>query len=421
MIGSIAPERLLDFLEPGMDVIVPILAGEPESLIDAMEAGNERLSGVRIHRMDPYKERAYIRGEFGDRLRHVDYYLGPGSRQAYWDGHCELMPNHFSDIPRLMREFTNHGMVIAGASMPDRHGYFSLGTNADYCAALIGEVPFFLEANRQMPRTQGLNQVHISQVLGWTEVDRPLYERHIVADDPRHHAIAGFIAERVPDGACLQFGIGKIPNKVAELLSGHQDLGVHTEVLSDGVMSLVRSGAATGARKRFNRGKHVTTFCLGSRALYDWLDDNPAVLMLPVDQTNDPRLIGGEPNMISINGTTEVDLMGQAASETMAGKYWSSSGGQGDFARGAMHSEGGQAFLVTNSTTSSGRSRIRGQLTPGSVVTTLKNTVDHVVTEHGVAKLRGKTLQQRAKALIAIAAPEHRDELTREARTAGML
>jgi acyl-CoA hydrolase len=196
---------------------------------------------------------------------------------------------------------------------------------------------------------------------------------------------------------------------------------VHTEVFSDGLMRLVRSGAATGARKRHQQGKHVTTFCLGSRELYDWLDDNPAVMLMPVDLTNDPRRIGEERSVVSINATTEVDLMGQAASETIAGRYWSSSGGQTDFARGAMYAEGGQAFLVTHASTSAGRSRIRVQLTPGSVVTTLKNTVDHVVTEHGVARLRGKSLRERAKALIAIAAPEHREELTHGAEAAGLL
>jgi acyl-CoA hydrolase len=414
-------ERLLDHIQPGADVIAPILAGEPESLIDALEAGNERLSHVRIHKMDPYRERRYIRGEFGDRLRHVDYYLGPGSRQAYWDRACDLVPNHFSEMPRLLRESTGSRIVIAGASLPDKHGYFSLGTNADYCAAFIGEAPFFLEANHQMPRTHGLNQIHISQVAGWTEVDRPLYERHNTSDDPRDHAIAEHIVDRIPNGACVQFGIGKIPDKVAEQLSGHRDLGVHTEVFSDGLMRLVRSGAATGARKRHQQGKHVTTFCLGSRELYDWLDDNPAVMLMPVDLTNDPRRIGEERNVVSINATTEVDLMGQAASETIAGRYWSSSGGQTDFARGAMYAEGGQAFLVTHAATSAGRSRIRVQLTPGSVVTTLKNTVDHVVTEHGVARLRGKSLRERAKALIAIAAPEHHEELTHGAEAAGLL
>jgi acyl-CoA hydrolase len=204
-------------------------------------------------------------------------------------------------------------------------------------------------------------------------------------------------------------------------LSDRKDLGVHTECFSDGLMNLVESGVATGARKRYHRDKHVATFIVGSRELLRWLDHNPAVELMPVDWTNDPRVVAHEPNFMSINATTEVDLMGQAASETIAGKYWSSSGGQADFARGAMYSAGGKAFLVLHSTTNSGRGRIRVHLTPGSVVTTPKNTVDHVVTEYGVAALRGASLDQRARRLIAIAHPDHRDELQFDARKAGLL
>ncbi|NDK88566.1 propionyl-CoA--succinate CoA transferase [Gordonia desulfuricans] len=421
--GPVPASRLLDHLEPGTQVIAPIFVGCPESLLDALEEGNEQLTGVRVHGMGEYDERAYIRGEFGDRLRHVGYYLGPGTRGAFARGECDLVPNHFSEMPLLLRALDGPKVVIAAASPPDRHGYFSLGTNADYCAALIGEVPFFLEANRQMPRSHGENQIHISQVLGWTEVDRPLYEQPPSAGtDPRDRAIAEFIVDRVPDGACMQFGIGSVPDTIAGLLQGHRrDLGIHTEVLTDGIMRLVESGTATGARKTHHRGLAVATFALGSRALYDWIDDNPGVALIPVDQTNDPRRVGAEPLMVSVNATTEVDLMGQAASETIAGRYYSSSGGQVDFARGVLYSEGGQGFLVTRATTSKGLSKISARLSPGSVVTTHKNTVDHVVTEYGVARLRGRSLRQRASALIGIAAPEHRDDLTRQAHELGLL
>jgi acyl-CoA hydrolase len=191
-------------------------------------------------------------------------------------------------------------------------------------------------------------------------------------------------------------------------------------LLSDGIVDLVERGVITGTRKTLRPNKIVTTFALGTSRLYDWLHENTAVEMLPVDYVNDPRTVARESGFVSINATTEVDLFGQCASETMAGRYWSSSGGQADFARGAMYSEGGQAFIVLHSTTGSGISRIRSRLTQGSVVTTLKNTVDHVVTEHGVAKLRGRSIAERARALIAIAAPEHRDILEAEAREAGI-
>lgn len=420
--GPVAPERLLEHVSPGAHLITPIFAGTPESLIDALEAGADRLTGVRVHSMGEYRERAYIRGEFGDRLRHVDYYLAAGTRAAFAAGTCDLVPNHFSEMPALLRELSGPTIVVASVSPPDRHGYVSLGTNADYCAALIGEVPFFVEVNRAMPRSHGENHIHLGQVLGWTEVDRPLFTQEISGDNPADQAIAEHVVDRIPDGACLQFGIGTVPDTIATLLDGRRrDLGIHTEVLTDGVMRLVESGTANGARKRSHRGLAVATFALGSDRLYSWLHDNPGVMMLPVDQTNDPRVIGDEPRMISVNATTEVDLMGQAASETIAGRYYSSSGGQVDFARGARYSDGGAGFLVTRATTSKGVSKISARLSPGSVVTTHKNTVDHVVTEYGVAALRGRSLRERAAALIAIAAPQHREDLTRSAHELGLL
>jgi acyl-CoA hydrolase len=208
---------------------------------------------------------------------------------------------------------------------------------------------------------------------------------------------------------------------VLSALDGHRDLGIHTELLSDGIVDLVERGVVTGTRKSLRPNKIVTTFALGTERLYDWLHENTAVEMLPVDYVNDPRTVARERNFVSINATTEVDLYGQCASETMAGRYWSSSGGQADFARGAMYSDGGEAFIVLHSTTSRGESRIRVHLSEGSVVTTLKNTVDHVVTEWGIAKLRGRSLADRARALIAIAHPDHREQLERDARAADEL
>jgi acyl-CoA hydrolase len=229
------------------------------------------------------------------------------------------------------------------------------------------------------------------------------------------------VAERIADGSTIQIGIGSAPAGVLAALRDHRHLGVHTELLSDGIMDLVEAGVVTGTRKRLRRHKLVTTFCLGTRRLYDWLNENAAVELLPVEWVNDPRVIGREPRFVSVNATTEVDLFGQCASETVGGRYWSSSGGQSDFARGAMYSDGGQAFVILRSMTRAGHSRIRARLSEGSVVTTLKNTVDHVVTEWGVAELRGKSLTERARALIAIAHPFTRDDLHAEARQLGLV
>jgi len=420
----VPPEAVLDHVADGDDIIVPLANGEPVSVVDALEAGaaEGRFRGVRIHQMHALHDRPYLHGTMRDRLLHVSYFLSPVTRPAFHERGCELVPNHFSEVPRLLRETTKCSLVVAAAAPMDRHGYFSLGTNCDYVAPFIGRVPFFLEVNHQMPRTFGRNQVHVSQVVGWTEVDRPLVEVPPVEPTEVDHAIARLVAERVPDGATIQVGIGSIPNALLVALRDHRDLGVHTELLSDGLIDLVDRGVVTGTRKRLRTGKIVTTFCLGTRKLYDFLDQNPAVEMLPVDHVNDPRVIGQEPCFVSINATTEIDLIGQCASETVAGRYWSSSGGQADFARGAMYSEHGQGFIVLHSTAAGGEvSRIRATLTPGSVVTTIKNTVDHVVTEYGVAEMRGRSISERARALISIAHPRFRDELTAEAKALGYI
>lgn len=419
--APVAADAILDHVPPGADLILPLANGEPVAVLDALEANHERLERVRLHQMHALRDRAYIRGECGDHLRHVSYFLSGATRQAFWDGQVDLVPANFSEMPRTLREHTACTLVVATASPPDQRGYFTLGTNADYVAPLIGRVPFFLEVTPNMPRTFGLNQIHESQIVGWTQSDHELVEVPPIVPDARDETIAERVAAEIPDGATLQVGIGGIPNALLGRLRDHRHLGVHTELISDGIVDLVERGVVTGTRKRVRPNKVVATFCLGTRRLYDWLDDNGSVELLPVDLVNDPRRIAMERSFISINATTEVDLFGQCASETIAGRYWSASGGQADFARGAMYAEEGKAFIVLHSTTSKGRSRIRARLTEGSVVTTLKNTVDNVVTEHGIARLRGKSLSQRARALIDIADPSAREELEREARAAGIL
>lgn len=420
--GSVAADAVLDHVRDGADVIVPLANGEPVSVLDAIEAGAERFRGVRVHQMHVLHDRAYLHGDRRDHLEHVSYFLSEITRRAFYERGCELVPNNFSEVPRLLRETTKCSLVVAAAAPMDRHGYFSLGTNCDYVAPFIGRVPFFLEVNAQMPRTFGRNQVHASQVVGWTAVDRPLVEVTPATPTDTDRAIAAHVAERVPDGATIQAGIGGIPNALLHDLRDHRDLGIHTELLSDGLIDLVDRGVVTGTRKRLRTGKIVATFALGTRVLYDFLDQNPAIEMLPVDYVNDPRIIGQEDCFISINATTEVDLVGQCASETVAGRYWSSSGGQADFARGALFSPRGRGFVVLPSTAAHGEvSRIKATLTPGSMVTTIKNTVDQVVTEYGVAEMRGRTISERARALIAVAHPAFRDQLTADGRALGYL
>lgn len=415
-------EAVLDHIGAGTDLIVPLALGEPVTLLDAVEQAAEQLDGVRVHQMHALVERDYLDGRHGDRLRHVSYFLSPVTRRHFHTGGIDFVPAHFSEVPLILRQECDHPLILAAASPPDRHGYFSLGTNADYVASFIGRWPFFIEANEQMPRTFGRNSLHVSQVAGWTLTDRPLIEVPPVQPDRLDHAIAQLVAERVPDRATIQAGIGSIPNAVMAALADHRDLGVHTELLSDGIVDLIESGVVTGVHKRRRPNQSVTTFALGTRRLYDVLHENTSIQFLPVEWVNDPRVIAQQPLMVSINATTEVDLLGQVASETIGGRYYSGSGGQADFARGAMFSEGGQGFLVTRSTTHDGAtSKIVSRLARGSVVTTLKNTVDKVVTEWGVAELRGRSLRERARRLIGVAHPDFRSQLEREARHLGYL
>jgi acyl-CoA hydrolase len=401
---------------------MPLANGEPVALLDAIEAHASSLTGVRIHQMHALRDRRYLYGDFGDRLHHVSYFLSHVTRDRFAEGTIDLVPNHFSQVPDLLRRTTTDPLVICTVSPPDRHGYFSLGTNADYVASFIGRARFFVEANPKMPRTLGRNQIHISQVIGWNYHDVALVDIEPATPTDLDRRLAGFVAERVADGSCIQTGIGTIPNAIVTSLMGHRDLGIHTELISDGIVDLIEAGVATGVRKRNNRTKAVGTFALGSAKVYEFLADNPAVELWPVNYVNNPRLISDEPNFISINATVEVDLLGQCASETIAGHYWSSSGGQSDFAQGAFLSDKGKGFIVLQSTARNGTvSRIVPGFHPGTVITTLKNTVDHVVTEWGVAELRGRSIAQRARALIAVADPSFRDELTAAAAKFGYL
>jgi acyl-CoA hydrolase len=422
IVASSSPEAVLDHVGPHADLILPLANGEPVTVMDAIEAAADHLQGVRVHQMHAVHDRPYLHGLFGDRLRHVSYYLSSVTRPCYRAGTVDLVPNHFSEMRSILRDCTTDPLVLAAASPPDRHGYFSLGLNADYVASFIGRARFFLEANHAMPRTFGRNQIHVSQVSGWVEADYPLLEVEPAATTTIDDRVGELVAERIPNGAAIQAGIGSIPNALLSALRSHHDLGVHTELITDGIVELIEEGVVTGVKKQNNRTKTVGTFVLGTRRLYDFVDENTALELWPVRYVNDPRVIAQEPNFASINATLAVDLIGQCASETVGGTYFSSSGGQADFARGAMYSKGGQGFVVLHSTAKAGTvSKIVAQLPAGEVVTTLKNTVDKVVTEFGVAELRGRSIRQRAHALIGITHPEHRDRVRYDAERLGVL
>jgi acyl-CoA hydrolase len=424
LMPSPTADAVVQHVRPRGHLIVPLANGEPTALLDAIEqaAAHGEIEGVCVHQMHALRDRPYLHGEYGDRLRHVSYFLSHVTRPCFQAGTVDLVPNHFSEVFNHMSRRAHDPLVIACAAPPDRHGYFSLGVSADYTSSFIGRARFFLEVNEHMPRTFGRNQIHVSQVEGWIRNDHPLTEVPPPEMVDNDHTIAAHVADRIPDGACLQTGIGAIPNAIMSALVHHRDLGVHTELLSDGLVDLVELGVVNGIRKMHNRTKVVGTFALGTQRLYDFLHENTAIELWSARYVNDPRLLSRERNFVSINATLSVDFLGQCASETLGGHYYSSSGGQVDFARGAMYSEGGQGFIVLHSTAAHGTvSRIVPQFGAGEVVTNSKNTVDKVVTEFGVAELRAKTIRERTLALIAVSHPDHRDHLTFEARALGYL
>jgi acyl-CoA hydrolase len=414
-------QEIFALIPDDSDLIIPLGNGEPDLILTAIDENPKQFSSLRIHQMLEMKDRKYIHGEY-PHIRYFSYFMNGFARRAFLNGTCELIPNHFHQMPKLLEKTTKSPIIICQATPMDENGYFSLGTEADYAAYFIGKIPFILQVNEYMPRTYGKNQIHISQILGYIRHNAPLAELEPAIVTETDKKIAEFIAERIDHGSTIQVGIGGIPNAVVSLLKNHRDLGVHTEMLTDGICELVKTGVITGAKKRTHVGKIVATFAFGSKKLYDFIDHNDQIKMLPVDYVNDPRNIAKEDNMIAINATTEVDFYGQCASETVAGKYYSSTGGQADFGAGVQFAKNGKGFICMHSTAKNGTvSRIRPMLTPGSVVTTSKNDVDYVVTEYGIVQLKGKSLSQRTQSLINIAHPKFRDELLFEAKKMGLI
>ena len=348
----------------------------------------------------------------------VTWFSGGGMRDAVNHGQADVMPCYYRDMPAL---FTGHVEVdafFAAVSPMDEHGWFSTGASASNAAALLAKTRrVYLEVNPNMPRSIAGPAVHISQVTAFCEHEAPLPVLPPAELDEVSRTIGGYIAEEVCDGATIQLGIGAIPAAVGLALRDKRDLGIHTELLSDSMVELVECGAVTNARKPVNTGKTVATLAFGSQRVYDYIHNNLGVLMLPVDQVNDPAVIARHPNFISVNGALEVGFFGQVCAESMGTRHISGTGGQADYVRGAVLSPGGKSFIAFPSTAAGGKvSRITATLTPGAIVSTSKNDVDCIVTEFGVARLRGRSLSQRVKALIAIAHPSFREDLLRQAR-----
>jgi 4-hydroxybutyrate CoA-transferase len=327
------------------------------------------------------------------------------------------LPVFFGQIPHLLTSYLPVDVAMVTVSPPDKAGWCSLGVSVDYTKPAVEQARLVLaEVNPSMPRTHGDSFVHVSQIDWFIPVDEPILELPPAPLGEVDRAIGKHVASLVDDESCLQLGIGGIPDAVLANLHGHKDLGIHSEMISDGVIDLVEAGVVTCRKKTLHRGKMVLTLLMGSRRLYDWVDDNPFIEMHTVDYVNNPYVIARNRRMVSINSALEVDLLGQVSADTLGAMQYSGIGGQVDFVRGASLAEGGKAIIALPSTAKGGSvSRIGAMLAPGSAVTTSRQDVDYIITEHGVAHLKGSTVRQRIQALVSIAAPVFREELERKA------
>ena len=408
----------------GNFIIVPTGVGEPPSLLAALSEQRRDFHDVKVAQILAMRKYAYIDPETADNVRHVAFFYGSATRAGGQEGWIDFIPNYFSEIPALIaRGQIPADVVFSMASPMDAHGYFSISLGADYTMAAIAKArAVVLEVNPHVPFACGNCHVHVSQVAGLVESDEPVLEVGLPKIGPIQDAIGKFVADLIDDGSTLQIGYGGIPDAVVMQLTRKRDLGIHTEMIGDGILSLLECGAITNQRKNYLPGKTIATFALGSKKLYRFMDRNPALEIHPVDYTNDPALAGLNDNLVAINATLQIDLLGQCGSESLGFMPYSGTGGQSDFVRAANRSRGGKAFIVLPSTARNDSiSRIVPVLSPGTHVSTSKNDIDYVVTEYGVAQLRGKSARQRARELIGIAHPRFRAELTEQAKAVKLL
>lgn len=406
-------------VRPGDAIVVPTGVAEPPALLSALSEQRHRLLDVKVSQILGVSHFDYLDPLTVRNVQHVAYFFGASTRAGGQAGWCDCIPNNFSEIPeQIRRGLIAADVVFSYASPMDEHGYFSLGLAADYTMAAISKARVVvLEVNTNVPYTLGNCHVHVSKVGAIVETSHPIREIGLPTIGDVQQRIGSYVSELVPDGATLQIGYGGIPDAVVMQLTDKRDLGIHTEMLGDGIMSLVEAGVVTCARKNHLPGKIIATFALGSSKLYRFMDRNPGLELHPADFTNDPWLAGKNDDLISINGSMQIDLLGQCASESLGPLPYSGTGGQTDFVRAANRSKGGKSFIVLPSTAKNDTvSRIVPHLSAGAHVSTSKNDVNFVVTEYGVAQLRGKSMQQRAQALIGIAHPHFREHLRAESR-----
>lgn len=408
------PAQAVARLERGRRFLIGSGAAEPAVLVRSLVTDGDHLADNEIVHILTLGPAPYVAPDQAARFRHTAFFIGPNTRDAIHQGRADFMPVFLSEIPELIRSRrVRIDAVLIQVSPPDRHGYCSLGVSVDVVRSAVDTASLVIaEVNPNMPRTLGNSFVHASRLDCMVPVDYPLFELMIEPADTISQEIGRHVASLIPNGATLQTGIGKLPHAVLSSLGNHHDLGLHTEMLSDSAAELVQAGVINGRKKSLLPGKIVTSFVMGSRKLYEWVHDNPALEMRPTEFTNDPAIIARNDRMISINSALAVDLTGQVAADTLRGRFFSGIGGQVDFIRGSRRSQGGRPILALPSTAEDGKtSRIQAVLEAGAGIVTSRGDVHYVVTEYGIADLWGKNVRERAMSLIAIAHPDFRSEL----------
>ncbi len=410
-------DEAVQSIQSGNRVFVHSVAQTPHVLLKAMTAQADRLDDVELIHIHTEGALPHLKPEFKHKFCSHACFVGANHRRLLAEGYGDYIPVFLSDIPLLFRQnVLPLDVAMVMVSPPDAHGYCSLGCSVDVSLAAVQTARHVIaEINPNVPRTHGDGFIHVSRIHAAVAVDYPMHEVPPEPLTPTEIAIGRQVAGLVEDGATLQMGIGGIPNAVLGQLGGHKNLGIHTEMFSDGLIGLVESGVVTNSLKKVLPGKTVSCFVMGSRKVYDFVHLNPSIAMKETSFTNDTSIIRKNPKVTAINSAIEIDLTGQVCADTIGTFQYSGVGGQVDFMRGAALSEGGKPIIALSSVTGRGESKIVNTLKMGAGVTTTRAHVRYIVTEHGIADLFGKTLKQRARLLIGLAHPDHREALEKEA------
>jgi acyl-CoA hydrolase len=415
MYKTTSAEDAVKIVKSNDKVYVQAAAAVPQVLLNALVKRHEELRNVEVCHLHIEGEAPHADPKFAASFHINSFFLGENVRHTLAAGNGSYTPVFLSELPLLFkRNIIDLQVALIHVSVPDNHGYCSLGVSVEACLAAVDNADYIIaQVNKQMPRTFGDGIIHVSEIDAFVEVDEPLPVLEIRKPSDIELKIGDNVASLIEDRSTLQLGIGSIPNAVLTRLTGHKDIGLHTEMFSDGVIDLIINDVINSNYKAINRGRAMATFLLGSKRLYDYAHDNPFLEMRSADYVNDVYVIKQNPKMVAINSAIEVDVTGQVCADSIGSKIYSGVGGQMDFIRGASLSEGGKAIIALPSVTKSGISRIVPYLKPGAGVVTTRAHVHYIVTEYGIANLYGKTIKERVKALVNIAHPNHRAQIER--------